>query len=104
MKSLLLTLLGIFLLGTATVGAEEKVATPKDTKTVHMKIEGMTCSMCSAMIQKKLTPLCQSVSIDQKSGEGQCTYETGKTDQDAIVKVVTDAGYKVVGVGKNLKQ
>ena len=92
MKSLFLTLLGIFLLGTAPVGAEEK------TKTVHMKIEGMTCSMCSAMITKKLTPLCQAVSIDHKSGDGQCTYETGKTNQEAIVKAVTDAGYKVVEV------
>ncbi|MBI2337158.1 MAG: heavy-metal-associated domain-containing protein [Deltaproteobacteria bacterium] len=96
MKSLLLTLLGIFLLGTATVGAEEKVATPQDTKTVHMKIEGMTCPMCSAMIQKKLTPLCQAVSIDHKNGEGQCTYEASKTSQDSIVKAVADAGYKVV--------
>lgn len=98
MKNLLLTLLGIFLLGTATVGAEENTATPKDTKTVYMKIEGMTCAMCSAMIQKQLTPLCQEVSIDQKSSEGQCTYETGKTNQDAIVKVVAEAGYKVVEV------
>jgi len=95
MKSLLLILLGIFLLGTATVGAEDKVVSPKDTKTVHMKIEGMTCPMCSAMITKKLTPLCQAVSIDNKSGEGQCTYETGKTNQDTIVKTVTDAGYMV---------
>ncbi|MBI4280594.1 heavy-metal-associated domain-containing protein [Candidatus Uhrbacteria bacterium] len=96
MKKLCLALLGIWLLGTATVGAEEKTATPKETKTVHMKIEGMTCSMCSAMITKKLTPLCQAVSIDHKSGDGQCTYETGKTNQHAIVKTVTDAGYKVV--------
>lgn len=98
MKNLFLALLGIFLLGTATVGAEEKAVVPKDTKTVHMKIEGMTCSMCSAMITKKLTPLCQTVSIDSKSGDGQCTYETGKTSQEAIVKAVTDTGYKVVEV------
>ncbi|MBI4237547.1 MAG: heavy-metal-associated domain-containing protein [Deltaproteobacteria bacterium] len=98
MKTLFLALLGILLLGTATVGAEEKAALPKDTKTMHMKIEGMTCSMCSAIITKKLTPLCQTVSIDNKSGDGQCTYETGKTNQDTIVKTVTDAGYKVVEV------
>lgn len=98
MKSLFLTLLGIFLLGTETVGAEENTATPKDTKTVYMKIEGMTCAMCSAMIQKKLTSLCQVVSIDHENGEGQCTYETGKTNQDTIVKVVAEAGYKVVEV------
>ena len=54
--------------------------------------------MGSAMITKKLTPLCQAVSIDHKSGDGQCTYETGKTNQEAIVKAVTDAGYKVVEV------
>ncbi|MBI4224477.1 MAG: heavy-metal-associated domain-containing protein [Deltaproteobacteria bacterium] len=96
MKNLFLALLGILLLGTAAVGAEENTPTPKDTKTMHMTIEGMTCSMCSAMITKKLKPLCQTVSIDHKSGEGQCTYETGKTNQEAVVKAVTDAGYKVV--------
>lgn len=98
MKNLFLALLGILLLGTAAVRAEEKTPTPKETKTVHMKIEGMTCAMCSAMITKKLTPLCQAVSIDHKSGKGQCTFETGKTNQDAIVKAVTDVGYKVVEV------
>lgn len=98
MKSLFLTLLGTFLLGTSAVGAEEKAATPKDIKTVHMKIEGMTCAMCSAMITKKLTPLCQAVSIDHKTGDGQCTYKTGKTNQDTIVKSITDTGYKVVEV------
>ena len=96
MKGLILTLFGIFLLGTATVGAEEKTTAPKDTKTVHMKIEGMTCSMCSAMIKNKLSSLCTATSIDHKTGDGQCTYEVGKTNQDAIVKAVTDAGYKVV--------
>lgn len=98
MKNLFLTLLGMFLLGTATVSAEEQIAPPKETKTAHIKIEGMTCSMCSIMIQKKLTSLCQAVSIDHKSGEGQCTYEIGKTTPDAISKAVTDAGYKVVEV------
>lgn len=98
MKNLFLALFGILLLGAATVHAEEKAPAPQETKTVHMKIEGMTCSMCSAIITKTLKPLCQAVSIDHKTGDGQCTYETGKTDQDAVVKAVTDAGYKVVGV------
>lgn len=98
MKNLFLALMGILILGTAAVHAEEKLPVPQETKTVHMKIEGMTCSMCSAMITKKLTPLCQVVSIDNKSGDGQCTYETSKTNQDTIVKAVTDAGYKVLGV------
>lgn len=96
MKTLLATLLGIFLLGTTAVGAEEKASMPEGTKTVHMKIEGMTCAMCSAMIRKKLEPVCQSVSIDHKSGHGQCTYESGKTSQDAVVKAVTEAGYTVL--------
>lgn len=97
MKNLFLALWGLLLLGTATVGAEGKFST-LETKTVHMKIEGMTCSMCSATITKKLTPLCQTVSIDHKTGEGHCTYEMSKTKQDAIVKAVSDAGYKVVEV------
>lgn len=96
MKGLILVLLAIFLLETTSVSAEEKSAAPNETKTVHMKIEGMTCSMCSAMITKKLTSFCQAVSIDHATGEGSCTFEPGKTDQDVIVKTVTDAGYKVV--------
>lgn len=98
MKNLFLALMGILLLGTTTVGAEDKISTPQNIKTVHMKIAGMTCSMCSAMIQKKLTSLCQAILIDHENGEGQCTYETGKTNQDALVKVFAEAGYKVVEV------
>lgn len=96
MRSLLLTLLGIFLLGTATVSAEEKTPISKETKTLHMKIEGMTCSMCPGMIQEKLSSLCESVSVDYKTGHGECTYEIGKTTEENIVKAVTDTGFKVV--------
>lgn len=98
MKNLFLALLGVLMIAGATAGAEEKASAQKETKTVHMKIEGMTCSMCSEKITKNLTPLCQTVLIDHKSGHGQCTFETAKTNQDAVVKAVTDAGYKVVEV------
>lgn len=96
MKNLLLTLMGIFLLGTATINAEEKTPTSKETKTLHMKIEGMTCSMCPAMIQEKLSSLCESVLVDYKTAQGECTYQIGKTNEENIVKAVTDAGFKVV--------
>ncbi len=43
MKNLLLTLLGIFLLGTAIVGVFEATAMSEEIKTMHMKIKGMTC-------------------------------------------------------------
>lgn len=98
MKSLFLILSGIFFLGTATACTQETAPTSKDTKTMYMKIEGMTCSACAAIIKKKLSPLCTTTSIDHKTGDGQCIYEADKANQDAIVKAVTDAGYKVVEV------
>lgn len=96
MKNLFLILTALLLLGTAAVGAEEKAPTPKNTKTVHMKIEGMTCSVCSAAIQKRLAPLCAAASVDHETGHGECTYQTGKTSQETIVRAVEEAGFKVV--------
>ena len=84
----------ILFLASAPVWAE--VPPPTGPATVHMKIEGMTCAMCAESIKQKLAPLCQNSSIDVKGGSGDCTYEAGKTTPDAIVKAVSDAGYKAV--------
>ncbi|MBI4209156.1 MAG: heavy-metal-associated domain-containing protein [Deltaproteobacteria bacterium] len=65
-----------------------------EPQTIEMDIEGMTCSACSAIIKKKLSPLCSEVSVDHKSGHGSCTYESEKVTQDQILDVVSSAGYK----------
>lgn len=96
MHKLLMAIVGIVLLVAAAVGADAAGTAPPAIATVHLKIEGMTCAMCAATITKKLQSLCQDVFIDHKTGDGRCTFATGKTNRDAVVKAVNDAGYKVI--------
>lgn len=88
----------LLLLGSASAFAEKAPA--QGTKTLHLQIEGMTCGMCSAKLEKKLSALCTEVSVDHATGHGACVYETAKTSEAAIVKVVSDTGYKVVSTSK----
>lgn len=72
-----------------------------EPQTVEMKIEGMTCSGCSAIIQKKLSALCTSASIDHKSGHGSCTYNDEKVSADQVLQAIDKAGYKATAVESN---
>ena len=96
MKHFLLSMCMIFLL-VATLGFANNKDSQKETKTLHMTIEGMTCSLCSKTITKKLLELCETASVDHKKGHGMCIYITSKTTKDAIVKAVNSiSGYNVV--------
>jgi Cu+-exporting ATPase len=86
MKRGLLYLIGIILLTPLFVVAEPQ--------TVEMKIEGMTCSACSAVIKKKLSKICTEVSVDHKEGHGSCTYDDAKVKPEQVIDAVNGAGYK----------
>lgn len=63
-------------------------------KECKLKIEGMTCSMCEAMIKKSLKGPILSAEIDSKAGTGRVTYVEGKTTCAAVSKKITEAGFK----------
>ncbi len=94
MKHLFLAFSMLILL-VSSIGIAKDKDVQKETKTLHMTIEGMTCSLCSKKIQKELKKVCENATIDHKNGHGQCTYVVGKTTKDTVIKVVEDTGYTV---------
>ena len=66
------------------------------TKT--MKINGMSCSHCSARVEKALNELDGvSAQVNLEAKEAVITL-TGNVSDDILTKAVTDAGYEVVSI------
>jgi copper chaperone len=64
---------------------------------ISMKIEGMSCQHC-VMSVKKAVDAVQGINSSEVSvGSAKISYDDIKTDRDAFVKAVQDAGYKVTG-------
>jgi len=59
-----------------------------------LKIEGMTCNHCTAMVQKHLSKLqgIDTVTVDLASGEARIE---GTPDMDAVREVIEDLGFKI---------
>jgi mercuric ion binding protein len=74
--------------------AETAVALPNQ-QTVTLKLENMTCSMCTITIKKALQKVegVQKVTVDYDSKTAEVTFDGPKTDSAALIKATTDAGY-----------
>ena len=63
-----------------------------------MKIEGMKCPKCQERAAKVLNEL-EGVTAEVSLDEKMATITTeGKVNDDALKKVITDAGYQVVSL------
>jgi len=74
---------------------------PLNTSTISLEIEGMTCSGCSAHIEKDLKTKNGVIncSINHETGKGECTFDNEKLNSSAIVDAVNQIGnYKVKNV------
>ena len=64
----------------------------------EMKIEGMSCSHCSARVEKALNALDGvSASVDLEGKTAHITLDGNVSDED-LTKAVVDAGYEVVSI------
>ena len=70
-----------------------KEADDMDKKTITIK--GMMCAHCVSHVEKALTALGVQADVDLASGTA---VVTGKADDAALRKAVTDAGYEVVDI------
>ena len=70
-----------------------KEADDMDKKTITIK--GMMCAHCVSHVEKALTALGVQADVDLASGTA---VVTGKADDEALHKAVTDAGYEVVDI------
>lgn len=62
---------------------------------VLFDITGMTCSACSARIEKRLTKLdgIREVSVNLLTNSMAVTFDAGRVNIGTIVKTVEDIGY-----------
>ena len=74
-------------------GTSSKEADDMDKKTITIK--GMMCAHCVSHVEKALTALGVQADVDLASGTA---VVTGKADDEALRKAVTDAGYEVVDI------
>lgn len=64
---------------------------------ITIKIEGMSCQHCVMSVKKAVDGLEGVSSSDVSVGSARVVYDEPKTDREAIVKTIQNAGYKVVG-------
>lgn len=75
--------------------AETTMAQPNQQQTVMLKIENMTCAMCTVTIKKALQKVegVQEVAVDYDAKTAVVTFDSHKTNSAALIKATTDAGY-----------
>jgi len=64
---------------------------------ISMKIDGMSCQHCVMSVKKAVDSVEGINSSEVSVGSAKISYDDIKTERDAFVKAVQDAGYKVTG-------
>ncbi len=69
-------------------------------KTVEIKTEGMSCMHCEKTIKDEVGKIdgVKEVLADHKTNIATVTFDTDKTDINAISKEIAEWGYKVISV------
>jgi copper chaperone CopZ len=62
----------------------------------RIKVDGMSCGGCSSKVGRLLTELPGVIQaeVDLASGLAQVEFDDGKLGQDALLKVIRDAGFE----------
>ena len=69
------------------------------SKTLNLKIEGMTCGHCAASVTKELTKVAGAAEIKVDPLAGTATLSVNDEVADSVLdEAVTEAGYKLVSV------
>ena len=65
------------------------------TRTVTLKVPGMTCPACPITVKKALTKVegVSQVDVNYEKKQAVVTFDDAKTDTKALVKATTEAGY-----------
>ena len=95
-KTILMTLILLIGLGvTQVVWAESPTEASSSRQTVTLDMQNMTCAMCKITIKKALQEVdgVEAVKVDSESKTSAITFDSGKTNIDALIKATTNAGY-----------
>lgn len=63
---------------------------------IKLKIEGMSCQHCVMSVKKAIDGVNGVTGTDIVVGSAKVLYDESKTNKDAIVDAVQNAGYQVV--------
>lgn len=68
------------------------------TEILKLKVLGMDSSHCAMIVEQavKTLPGIEGIEVDFPNQKAKVVYETGKTNPEAIQKVIADAGYKSI--------
>ncbi|HXB66652.1 MAG TPA: heavy metal-associated domain-containing protein [Candidatus Acidoferrales bacterium] len=104
---LLLLTIGVFVAasafwparGSSPVAAADNAASSKagTTKTIHMRIAGMTCASCARGLEASFRRMAgvEKASIDYKNGQATIIFDPARQSADSLSKFVADCGYQV---------
>ena len=75
---------------------EREIKKEEVKMTTVLKVEGMMCTHCKAMVEKvsKAIPGAEDAVVDLQA---KTVTVTGNVDKQALSKAITDAGYEVIG-------
>ncbi len=79
----------------ADIGYEASAIEEQEEDSIAFRIEGMSCVNCAASIEKAFAkaPGIKNVSINFSLEKGFITFDRSTTDKQAVLHVVSDAGY-----------
>jgi copper chaperone CopZ len=77
----------------------EMVMDPDNRMEITLEVEGMTCTGCEGLIQRRVgeLPGVESVRADHMTHETVIVYDKSRADLSQMKLAIEEAGYKVVG-------
>jgi len=90
---LLIFLPGLFLIPTAS--AEPSTQVQSSIQSIVLDVQNMTCPMCKFTIKKALSAVegTKKVSVNFEDKTATITFSPQKTNSNALIKAITNAGY-----------
>ena len=93
----LLLLFGLLfgLVRVQTIHAEPSNPLQSSRQTVVLNVQNMTCSMCKFTIKKALSSVAgtEKVSVNFENKTATVSFNPQKTNNNALIKAITNAGY-----------
>jgi len=86
------------LLGLVLVLSLVSLSARAATKTATIRVEGMTCKMCSASVTKALeaTEGVEKVEVSREKGVAVVQYDDAKVTEAKLREVINGTGFKAV--------
>ncbi len=74
------------------------VVRQNDIRTLHLNVEGMTCSSCNATVENAAMSLpgVMEAQADYRTGKAVVRYDQSKTSADKIIRAIDASSYKAV--------